>query len=509
MRWTAALVLLFSFQVSVRSQPDPRKIPVRTETVGLSAISIQTLNAKSYFLPYPIYDYAADSSSGLFVFSIRQRSDDDKNFLSRAFIGALDCSRDSLRWYSESNTYDIEAAGSHLYFSAPIKSNRVNLAQGFEEAKYASRLLFRLPGLNRGMLYVPAGSEAVSCVNLDDGAVLWTAAVSGSENWVDMRMNGDSQLVVAAAGLSALHPYKGLRWSFPLVTSQRVEHALTYSPADNNGFIRQISRVAATSTDDKIVTELSSNVFCPGDGRVFFASKEKMIAVDGNGKLLWELDLKNYPVSKMYLSGTGGDITLLNLGLARYADTYVSYGKPFVLQVNAESGQASNYQVLDSMENLVDVVETPSRWLFATRNRIVAVSRSGATVNELLRLDTRKYGSFMSFVDGDLYYTEKENFYAALNFINDNLLYFRADNNKIYGLAGGTISYEYHFNEIFHKELSFGKRLFLRGESRSLIISRNMDLLATLNGSYRCAYLAGKLVLIKDNTLRLLDAENR
>ena len=353
-------------------------------------------------------------------------------------------------------------------------------------------------------MYVPAGSEVVSCVNLNDGAVRWTASVSGAENWVDTRaVHQDSLLLVASAGLSALHSTKGLQWSFPLVTTQRVDSALTYSPADDNSFVRNASRVVVTSFDVKTVTELSSNILTD-DGTIWFASKEKMIAVTQEGKLLWELDLRNYPISKMCLRKSGGSIALLNLGLAKCANSYVNYGKAFVMSVDAVNGKPGQITPLDSIVNLKDVKETPGSWLLATRTKIFQVDKSSCEAQVLLSLDVRKYGSFAEFIDGDRYYAEKENFYVPLNFINDNPVYFRADNNKIYGLAGDALTYEYHFNEIYNRELVFGNRILLRGEQRSLIINKNLELLTTLDQPYKGWIAGDRLVLVAGNRVQLL-----
>lgn len=497
-------ILFFVLLASARAQTGFKNVSSGTVVAGISAVSLNTLTAKTFAFPFPFYDYTSDSLSGLFVFSIRQKSDDGKNYLNKAYIGAVDGDKDSIFWYSESNTFDIEKKGSALFFSSPAKSNKVNLAQGFEEAKYASRLLYTLMSKNRGLAYIPAGSEVVSCVNLSDGAVYWTANISGKENWVDAVMTKDSILVVAAAGLSAVDPNKGLQWSYPLLTAEKVYKALTFSLADNNLFIQNSSRVVTTSNDENSVTELSSNILAGDDGTVYFASKEKMIAVDASGKLLWELDLKAYPVSKMYLTKNGSSITLINFGLAKYADSYVSYGKAFVMTIDAGNGKMNTHAPLDSISNLVDFKETPKAFLFATRSRIVSVDRSGGQPQTLLELNVPKYGSFAEFVDGDLYHTEKEGFYVSLNFINDNSLYFRAENNKIYGTAGSEVNYEYHFNEIFRRDQVFDNKILLRGETKSLIISKNRELLATLNLPYSGKVTGNTLLLITTNQVHLL-----
>lgn len=496
----------FVFQAPVIAQSILRNVSTNTEVVGVSAISLHTLVANAIGFNFPFYHYVTDSASNQFIFSLRQKTDDGKSYMNKAFVGAVNCPKDSLAWFSESNTYDLEMDAKNLFFSSNAKTIKVNKLQGFEEMKYPARLVYPRLSPQKGFLYHPIGSEVISCINLSDGAVNWTATISGKENWVDARSMNDSVLVVAASGLSAISLQKGVLWSYPLVTAEKEDKALTYSLADNNPAIQTISRVGKTMGDENSVTELSSNILSDSNGNVFFASKEKMIAVDANGKLLWELDLKAYPVSKMYLSKDANTITLVNFGLAKYADNYVIYGKPFVMGINLENGKILFHADLSVINNLIDFKETATGFLFAGKNLVLETRKGSGQLDTLLKLDVAKYGSFSEFIDGDVFYTEKEGFYVTLNFINDNPVYFKADNNKIYSTMQHTVNYECHFNEIYKREAVFEDKILLKGENKSLIISKNMELLATLNQSFQGKYLNGKLILIGERKVNLLDS---
>jgi hypothetical protein len=502
------LICFFVLQTTVFAQSSSDKISISSGTVGISAISLHTLVAKTYGLNMSFYNYESDSLSNLFLFSLRQQSEDGKNFLNKAFIGALDASKDTMNWFSESNTYDLEIAGNSLFYSSAAKTMRVNKVQGFEENKYPSRLLYSFVKKNKGFMYLPTGSEVLSCVNLSDGAVNWTAGISGKENWLDTKTIKDSVLVIAAAGLSAVDLQRGLLWTYPLVTATKVNKALTYSLANDNQALEKISRVVKTSNEENDVTELSSNILTDENGTVYFASKEKMIAVDTEGKLLWELDLRAYPVSKMYLSRQGSSITLINFGLAKYADNYVVYGKPFVLTINPSNGTINNTAELKEIDNLVDFKETKTSFLFAGKTAILELKKTNGQPELLLDLNIAKYGNFFEFIDGDAFRVEKEGFYVTLNFINDNLIYFRADNNKIYGVGKEAIDYEYHFNEIYQLEEVFDNKILLRGEDKSLIISKNMELLATLAQPFKGKALGDKLILLTERRMHVLHVKD-
>ncbi len=495
--YIAVFVLICKF---LTAQQPVKRITTGTASIGLSAISVNTIVAKTYNFAYPLYNYGADSLSGRFFFSTRQKTDAGTQYTSKGFIGAFDMAADSADWLFESNYYELNQWGGALYFSNDVRTTRYNKLHGFEELKQP-RLLYAMPQLNKGFLYNDAESETVNCVSLSDGAVHWSANIPRNENWVDVKPWQDSLLLVAAGGLYAIEPCSGLRWHYPLITSVKVTQPLTHSLANNNPAIRKVSKSIKTSAGENSVTELSSNILA-GNGTVYFASKEKIIAVAADGRLLWETALDSFPVSKMYLDKRGDALVLINFGLARYADSYVIYGKPFVLNIDAQSGKIKSQCDLSPIENLVDFTIRREALIFAGKNAVLRVQEGKDKVDTLMMLDVPKYGSFGEFIDGSRYYLEKEGFYVALNFINDNLIYFKADNNKIYGMDKNTLTYECHFNEIYRLEKKTADKLILASENKSLIVSSNFDLLFVFNLADKPVVMGNRIYFVGDQQIQ-------
>lgn len=494
--------LLFSGLVS--AQQPPKHVSTGTAVIGTSAISINTLTAKTYQLNYPFYTYCADSATGLLFFTARQKTDNGDLYMNKSFIGALNMDRDTMDWLYQSVYYELNMPGNSLFFSNDQKTAQYNKLHGFEEIKYPSKIVYALPSSNKGFTYKEAGSNALSCINLADGTVNWAGQVPSGENWVDIKLAADSTLLLAAGGLHAIQPRSGILWSHPLATSTRVTKALTYSLANNNPSIRNISTVVKTATDEYSVTELSSNILTD-NGVIYFAGKEKMIAVSTDGKLLWELDMKEFPVSKMFLYKKGASLTLVNFGLANYEDHYVIYGSPFVLSIDPENGKVKSRSNLAGIENLVDFTITDKSLVFAGKTAVLEVKEGRDEVETILTVDAGKYGNFAEFIDGRHYYVEKEGFYVSMNFINDNVLYFKADNNKIYALDKGSIAYEYHFTDIYRLEKKFDNKLLIASEDKTLLVSTNFDLLATFNTGSKPLVKGNRIFFVGDQQVYSVD----
>jgi hypothetical protein len=489
--------------LSLPAQQTPTHVSTGTTAIGVSAISVNTLIAKTYRFTYPFYNYEADSASGLVFFSARQKTDGGNLYLNKSYIGAVDMAKDSINWLVESGSYNLELSGNSFFFSGEEKTTRINKLHGFEDLRFPAKLVYALPALNKAFTYLNGSDSILSCISLVDAVASWQGKVPGDENWVDVKPAGDSLLLLAASGLHAINYQSGVLWSYPLATSRKITKA-TYSLANSNPAIRKISKVVKTSSDENSIFELSSNILTD-NGVVYFAAKEKMIAVSMEGKLLWELDLKEFPVSKMLLYKKGGTLMLVNLGLAKYADNYVIYGSPFVLSVDPENGKVKSHSNLGGIENLVDFVITDKSLVFAGKTIVMEVKEGMEAAETLLTIDAGKYGNFAEFIDGSLYYTEKESFYVSMNFINDNLLYFRADNNKIYGIDKGALAYEYHLTDIYRLEKKFDNKLLIASEGKTLLVSSNFDLLATFYTDDKPFVKGNKIFFIGEQQIQSVD----
>lgn len=468
--------------------------------VGISAISVNSLVAKTYNLTYPLYDYEADTLTKQLIFAGRQKGEASAStYLSKGFFGAISTLDDSVKWVNESSLYDVRISGSNLLLSNEVRSVRYNKLRGYDEIRYDSKIFYTVPKYNRGFMYDRTQENVLQCVNLALGTTTWSCNIPKSENWMDTQFLNDSTLLIAAGGLHAVNIRKGLLWSFPLSTAIKTNRSFIYSNARFNT-IQQISQVIKTSTEDNVVTQIASNILMDNK-RVYFASKEKVIAVNPNGSLAWQLDLRNYPVSKMLLSKTDSSLILVNFGLAMHSNNFVTWGRPFIITIDPSSGRIINQYDLSNIENLADFVRTDKALLLASKDVVQEVRPGSAELKTLLTLSAHKYGEFVEFINGDEYYVLKEGYFVPLNFINDQVNYFRADNNKIYGIEGEDLKYEYHFSELFRLDKKYKGKTILYNDQKTLITNNLFELLFTINLSEKNVIVNDKMFFMNANKI--------
>jgi len=501
------VIVCVAFSLKLFSQMQVESIKITTTQVGVSAISVNSLVARTFNLSYPLYDYKTDTLTKQLFFSARQRGESSSsNYLSRGFFGDLSAVTDSIRWVNESSLYDIKVSGTNLLLSNELKSVRYNKLHGYDEIKYDSKIFFTIPKYNRGLMYDRTQENVLHCVNLALGSTTWSCSIPKSENWVDTGYLNDSTLLIAAGGLHAVNPKSGLLWSFPLSTSVRTNRSFIYSNAKYTT-IQQISSVIKTSSDDNLVTQIASNIL-KDDKLIYFASKEKLIAVTHAGVLAWQLDLKNYPTSKMLISRTDSSLILANFGLATHSNNFVTWGKPFIITIDPASGRIITQFDLSNIENLADFVKTDKALIFASKDAVQEAKPGSTELKTLLSLSAHKYGEFVEFINGDEYYILKEGYFVPLNFINDHVNYFRADNNKIYGIEGDELKYEYHYTELFKLDKKYKDKTILHNEQKTLITNNIFELLFTINLPDKNIILNNKMYFMSNYKIYMLNIDD-
>src|SRR5688572_289500 len=99
------------------SQMQPSDIRISSTTVGISAISVNSIVAKTYNVIYPVYDYKVDTISRELFFCTRQRGEGASSYLSKGFCGAISSQKDTLKWINESSLFNLRLSGNSLLIS--------------------------------------------------------------------------------------------------------------------------------------------------------------------------------------------------------------------------------------------------------------------------------------------------------------------------------------------------------------------------------------------------------
>ncbi|MBL7911494.1 MAG: hypothetical protein JNJ41_10610 [Bacteroidia bacterium] len=478
-----------------------------TKDLGISATSIKTITAKTFSLSSPVYDYQSDTASNQLIFSTRKKDPSGRLYINKGFIAGLNCATDSINWLYESLRFDLNLTGDFLLFSNETKTSRYDKKHGFEVYDFKDRIVYAIPANSSGLTYDdPKKPDELNCISLLNGAVYWKANLSHKEDWMDVKYLNDTTIIIAANGLHAINIHTGLLWSHPLVTAEKNQKTLVYSVVHKEN-VQKINSSQKTTKEDNLLTHLGSNILIDGDV-VYFAGKEKIIAVKASGELLWELDLKELPTSKMIITKSGSAITLINLGLSQFKDNYVLYGKPFVMNIDASTGKINSQSKFTSSENLIDFLPQKQSYLLADKKNIIQTNSNNESFENLIPLDDHKYGRFVEFINGDEYYVEKEGYYVPLNFINDNVVYFKTENNKVYGVDKVDVQYEYHFTELFKRDKVYKDKTVIFNYKNTYVINKNFELLATLNLVEQSIVMKNKIYFFGGRLLNIVDLDD-
>lgn len=482
-------------------------IKITTTQVGISAISINSIVARTFNLTYPFFDFEVDTLSNQLFFSARQQGESsNSSYLSRGLFAAISSVNDSVKWLNESSLFDVRVSGNNLLLSNDVKTVRYNKNHGYDELKYDSKIIFTVPKYNRGFMYDRTVDNVLNCVNLSLGTTTWSCNIPKNEDWVDTQYLNDSTLLIAAAGLHAVNVKSGVQWSYPLQTAIKTNRSFVYSLAKYLT-IQKISSVTKTSTEDNQVSQIASNIL-KDDNLIYFAAKEKLIAVTQSGKPAWEVDLRNYPTSKMFISKTDSALILVNFGLATHSNNFVTWGKPFILTIDPASGKILTQFDLSNIENLADFVKTDKSLIFAGKDGIQEARPGSTDLKTVVALSAHKYGQFVEFINGNEYYVLKEGYFVPLSFINDNLIYFRADNNKIYGLEGEELKYEYHYTELFKLDKKYKGKTILTNSEKTLITNNLFELLFTINLADKNVILNNRMYFLGNHKIHVIHMED-
>ncbi|MBL7920095.1 MAG: hypothetical protein JNJ40_07250 [Bacteroidia bacterium] len=499
-------VVLFVLAFNGLSQTQMNYYKDYTKEIGISATSIKTITAKTYSLSAPLYDYQSDTSSNQLIFSTRKKDPSGRLYVNKGFIAGLNCSTDSINWLYESLRFELNLSGDFLLFSNETKTSRYDKKHGFEVYDFSDRIVYPIVANSSGLMYGNAkNADELSCVSLLNGTVYWKANLSHKEDWMDVKYLNDSVIIIAANGLHAINIHSGLMWSHAMVTAEKNQKSLVYSVVHKEN-VQKINKSFKTTKEDNLLTHLGSNILIDGD-IIYFAGKEKLIAVTTNGELKWELDLKDLPVSKMILTKSGSAVTLINLGLSQFKDNYVLYGKPFVTNIDAATGKVNTKSKYTSSENLIDFLQQKHSYLLADKKGIFQTNANEESFESIIPLDDHKYGRFVEFINGDEYFVEKEGYYVPLNFINDNVVYFKTESNKVYGVDKVDVQYEYHFTELFKMDKVYKDKTVIYNFKKTYVINKNFELLATLDLAEQSIIMKNKIYFFGGKEMSILDLD--
>jgi hypothetical protein len=448
--------------------------------LGNSAVSVNSVMAVTYKLAKTPVELLADHEGKMVYVSVPG---------DNGYVAAISTADDSLRWSAHGLNGRLAISDKSVISSSGDGAVAVDKVNG-NTRKLGAPLLFQ-PGKGHVVLYTGNGRDELQCVSLENGATKWTGTLPSAGGICDIRKVNDSLWLVAASGLHAIDPMKGILWSLPQLTGYRTSDAPRKSSFNVERW-RAIGDARPVSSEAG-VTMLASNIV-EQSGKIWFAGREKLVCCDMKGAQLWSYPLGNLPAARMFLYKTDSALFLLNTATAWQGSGPVAFGQPFVLRIDPLSGKETGKWEGELVEGLTDFLPMGRRLRVGTREAIFEATTSG-NLNTVSLMDP-SYGQLVELVDGNRYHSLNEGYFVPLNAI-DKAIYYRSDNGKIYALERNNVKREYSGSTVYKLDNRHGKLNFLTNADRTLVTDDSFELLCSIRSGGR-TYVGNEKLYILD-----------
>ncbi len=437
------------------------------------------ISVKTFSFNFPCYDKIVDTVLNKMYFTVREKDGSGKFYKNNGYQYSLNLSNDSIEWINDVRKFDISKIQDPLIISSDVNSAVFNKSTGLEKLQHKGKIFYADGKYKVGLYYSGTGTQkTVYAVNLEDGQPLYSAEIPNEYDLVEVLKLNDSLVCISSSGLYCLDIRSGLKWKVQEVTGEGIKGKLLQSIINPNAFRVQQNSYFMSSSED-VISQICSNILYQND-LIYFAGKNNLYAITIQGEIKWKVDISAYQTSKSALFLEKGKLYLLNLGVASFKENQVVYGSPYVMQVEPLDGKV-NYQNPLPMFNYPIDFQISKELVLGGKNNLYFITLETGKYFYEIDVNELRYGNFLEFVNGDDYYVEKEGYFVPLNFINDNVVYFRSSHGKIYGVESGKIQYEYHESELYKYDKSFQGYKFIQQKFTTYVLNNNFELSATFN----------------------------
>ena len=233
----------------------------------------------------------------------------------------------------------------HIIYSQHT-TNSLDVATGIKLWEIQPLIWYYDEGANIGL--AKQGRNVVG-VNLASGGILWeNKEFRMNTNWSIMKLS-DSTILLDYSGLHVINIFTGKSWKYKADTNAK--YVTGEDVAGSVGIIT-VGIVAAIiglrgsggTMPKHVVSNINSNILLDS-GKIYFASKDKMICFMMDGTLVWQHPLPTDFTSTSFVFIKDGLLYIRNRGYADINGTQKSFGRPFVSAYNLDNGNQQLFQL--------------------------------------------------------------------------------------------------------------------------------------------------------------------
>ncbi|MFK7806524.1 MAG: hypothetical protein AB8F74_01865 [Saprospiraceae bacterium] len=486
-------------------------------------LTSKKISASTYGFDENIFRFHIDFTSNAAVVQLRKLSKRKKKPLDDGALFYLDLESDSVKWHHKLD-YSLESVHplADKIYKRKVKYERMFVLEpetGLATKELRYNLLYMTSndiGLCYGKLYFD-DSNMLYGIDLKKNELLWKREIDRTYGVSEIKTLNDSILLVSASGLHSINLRDGRGWSESASTGEtRKDYSyynFLYPRFFGGGMSFGLSFLIMINTDPvpevPYVNGLESNVFLDETG-IYKATKKYVFKKDAKiGRTLWKTEIPEGFGSHSYIHRKDSVLVIVNSGKGYVDGQEVAFGKPFLMGVNAYSGEELYFIPIPSMnaKAITDINFTDSVFYINFGYFCSEVSyESGAILSNSLFAHPSKNLNAKFFREHDYVLKDDGTFFHPASSNQDGL--FISSQDSIFQLMNEDSEIKISSNnEYFVYAGKIGQHKLLARENLVFIVDEELEPITSFQSTSNIIILYNTLYFAHGKTLLEVDLD--
>ncbi|MBN8670300.1 MAG: PQQ-binding-like beta-propeller repeat protein [Chitinophagales bacterium] len=447
----------------------------------------------------------ADSANKL-LFASFVKTDENGKLIS-GFIAAIDINTKEIRWQipvSENPLFNL-STDKIIHQEKKDALACYDAKTGKLLWKKAYRLAYASPEHDFAI------SKLGTVLELKEGNIVYKRNFTENDIWNDVQYLDKDNIVIACDGLHSVNLKTGYGWYYAASTFCRgcIANDRTEDIITNAALIASMI-LAGTVVIWTNAPENGDNAagYCSNiivnDDRIYFASKDKMLCLNKQGRKIWSSNLPKDSASKSAIFLMGDNIFFINKGYGIHNGKPLWRGENFIALYNKQNGTKAYSKSFEATENSLSYLLSGDTMLVHGGNYLHKINCStGATIAK--RATDSNTATYTTFANPDKYYeyTGNNNFESiAYKYPQMHLLTDKAGNAILLNEQLESVK-NIPAENCWQAYKEYGNILLLRNNTQTVVLQNGNEILRAVG--IDAEIIGNKLVCTNKNTVDIID----